>query len=106
MQLPTSQTVPPSASNATAFLKRLSMKEAGQTSIGTHPARAPKGKTSKNRVQIIATLYTATARKPATAAFAGRTRVNGSHCREPRIWIINPGGICSSFREHKSGRLL
>jgi len=27
---------------------------AGQTSIDTHPVRAPEGKTSKNRVQIIA----------------------------------------------------
>ncbi|KAK4460797.1 hypothetical protein QBC42DRAFT_331511, partial [Cladorrhinum samala] len=32
---------------------------AGQTSFDTHPTRAPKGKSSKCRVQIIATLYTA-----------------------------------------------
>ena len=29
-----------------------------------------------------------------------------AHCRVPRILIINPGGICGSFREHKRGRLL
>ncbi|KAK0718074.1 hypothetical protein B0T26DRAFT_711790 [Lasiosphaeria miniovina] len=86
MQLPTiSEHCPTVPQMIQLFSKNLSIKEAGQTSIGTHPARAPKGKTSKDRVQIIATLYTATARKPATAAFAGRTRVNDSHCREPRI---------------------
>jgi hypothetical protein len=54
-------------------------KHAGQTSISTHPDQAPEGKSLKIGVQIIATLYTAAARRPATAAFAGRSRVRGSH---------------------------
>ncbi|AEO60400.1 hypothetical protein MYCTH_2309591 [Thermothelomyces thermophilus ATCC 42464] len=40
------------------------MEKAGQTSIDTHPARAPEGKTSRKAgVQIIATLYTAVAQR-------------------------------------------
>jgi hypothetical protein len=73
----------------------------------THPDRAPKGKTSKDGVQIIA--------RP---LYSRRPKGNDRHlCRQiegkkaltvwvPRIWIINPGGFCGSFREHKSGRLL
>ena len=39
------------------------------------PPERPKARPRKGGVQIIATLYTAAARKPATAAFAGRSRV-------------------------------
>jgi len=82
--------------------------KAGQTSIDTHPARAPKGKTSRKPGYRSSPLsIQAQPRGPATAAFAGRARVKkGAHCRAPRIWFINPGGICGSFREHKRGRIL
>ncbi|KAK3952626.1 hypothetical protein QBC32DRAFT_340928 [Pseudoneurospora amorphoporcata] len=79
--------------------------KAGQTSIDTHPAKAPEGKTSGNRgTDHRHSLYS---RREATATFSGRARVNkGPHCWAPRILIINPGGICGSFREHKRGQIL
>ncbi|KAK0736078.1 hypothetical protein B0T21DRAFT_366262 [Apiosordaria backusii] len=48
---------------------------AGQTSIDTHPAQAPEGKTSRNRgTDHRHSLYSRSTR-PATATFAGRSRV-------------------------------
>ncbi|KAK4140720.1 uncharacterized protein C8A04DRAFT_14688, partial [Dichotomopilus funicola] len=66
---------------------------AGQTSIDTHPARAPKGKTSRKSGYRSSPLsIQSQPREPATATFAGRSRVKkGSHCRVPRISFINPG---------------
>jgi len=50
--------------------------KAGQTSIDTHPARAPKGKTSRKPGYRSSPLsIQPRPRRPATAAFAGRARV-------------------------------
>ena len=55
-----------------------SEKKAGQTSIDTHPTRAPKGKTSRqgpdHRTLSIQPLLRE------TATFAGRARVKSANC--------------------------
>ncbi|KAK3321353.1 hypothetical protein B0T19DRAFT_264208 [Cercophora scortea] len=80
---------------------------AGQTSIDTHPARAPKGKTSKAGYRS-SPLSIQPRHKRASDRHLRRQIESKmvSHCRAPRILFINPGGICGSFREHKRGQLL
>ncbi|KAH6649326.1 hypothetical protein F5144DRAFT_3053 [Chaetomium tenue] len=82
-------------------------KKAGQTSIDTHPARAPEGKTSKRRgTDHRHSLYSRSPRASDRRLCRQIESKKGSHCRVPRILFINPGGICGSFREHKRGRIL
>ncbi|KAK4198645.1 hypothetical protein QBC40DRAFT_89988, partial [Triangularia verruculosa] len=64
---------------------------AGQTSIDTHPAQAPEGKTSRNRgTDHRHSLYSRSTR-PATATFAGRSRVK-------RLLTVGRRGYRSSTR--------
>ena len=55
------------------------------------PPERPKARPRKGGVQIIATLYTVAAQKPATAAFAGRSRVK-------KDLTVGCRGYCSSTR--------
>ncbi|KAF0323461.1 hypothetical protein GQ607_009358, partial [Colletotrichum asianum] len=77
-----------------------------QTSIDTHPARAPKGKTA-DRDEIITALYTATETSPRPPSFrTGQEQPGVLHSRVSRIQLINQGGICGSCREPRIGRIL
>ena len=92
-----------------ATKKELKMTRPVRLPSHTHPDRAPKGKTSKDGVQIIASLSiqppAQRAKRPPPLQ-AGREQDWYLTVWVPRIWFINPGGICGSFREHKRGRLL
>ncbi|KAI0843706.1 hypothetical protein F5Y06DRAFT_302792 [Hypoxylon sp. FL0890] len=89
--------------------------KACQTATIAHPGHAPEGKTTAIGVEIITTLYTAPLaryRHPCgqseskeQEAEARCSRID-FHSRATGISFINQGGLCSSFREHRVGRIL
>ncbi|RMJ03570.1 hypothetical protein CDV36_014899 [Fusarium kuroshium] len=83
-------------------------KHACQTSINTHPDRAPEGKTAegieiiKRKTLSIQQLHKGNHRHP--CGQFERTKVFTLGCRG--YALINQGGICGSFREPREGRIL
>ncbi|UZP34187.1 hypothetical protein NXS19_002003 [Fusarium pseudograminearum] len=87
--------LPHSQGKPQTVMKKRKKKHACQTSINTHPDRAPEGKTAI-RVEIIKrkrqTLYTAAAQGQTTAILADRSRgPKGIHSRVSRIYTHQPG---------------
>ncbi|KAF6821845.1 hypothetical protein CPLU01_12358 [Colletotrichum plurivorum] len=80
-------------------------RHACQTSIDTHPDRAPEGKTTDGD-EIITALYTALHKVQAALLAEGSRATRVLHSRASRISIINQGGICGFFGKPRRGRIL